>query len=126
MATTLIGVTAVLGLSACGDDDDNAAPCSRDLVATDMLRFEPDECEITFNQEVSFTLENQDDDREHNFNISSVFTDIQGGTALSVDVPANSSREVKFTVRERPRDGFLTFRCRFHESEGMFGRITVS
>ena len=121
----LLGVIATVGLSACGGggDDEGESVSRSGVVANDMFRFDPDEFTIDLNEEVEFQLVNEDDDRQHNFSISSVFTDVD--SALSVDVPPDDEREVRFTVRERPRDGFLTFFCRFHQSEGMHGRITV-
>jgi plastocyanin len=73
---------------------------------------------------VAFSFENEDN-REHNFTLTFVFVDPDN--FLSVDVPAEQSRTVRFTmVRDRPRDGFLTFYCRFHQQEGMQGRITFA
>jgi plastocyanin len=125
VAAVVIGVLATVGLAACGDGDDEAGgDVERSgLVADDMLRFDPDEFEIELNEEVDFQFVNEDDDRQHNFTISSVFVDED--TALSVDVAPGGETEVRFTVREQPRDGFLTFYCRFHQSEGMAGRIRV-
>lgn len=122
----LVGVIAVLGLAACGGggDDDPEELTGVMKVKEDFLRFEPEEATIEFNEEIFFTFQNTDD-VEHNFTISSIFTDVPGGTALSVDVPAGQSKPVRFTVRERPRDGFLTFYCRFHQGEGMAGKLTL-
>ena len=123
LATALVGVVAGVGLGACGDgDDDGGAGRLAELTATDMLRFDPEEFTVPFDQEYSFTFVNDDDER-HNFTLSHVFVDED--SFVNVDVEPNGTAEVSFTVRERPRDGFLTFYCRYHQSQGMAGRITL-
>ena len=124
----MIGVIATLGLAACGEDDnaDERGALSRGVVATSKSgdpRWEPEELEARLNQEVSFSVTNEDD-REHNFTLTHVFTDPDN--FVNVDVPAQDARSVRFTIRERPRDGFLTFYCRFHQHEGMQGKILFS
>ena len=126
LTTATIGVIAVMGLAACGDgEDDEAQPINRGITAVDKagdLRFDPDVVSARLGQEVNFELVNEDE-REHNFTLTFVFTDPDN--FVSVDVPARQSRSVRFTMlRDRPRDGFLTFHCRFHQAEGMQGRIT--
>jgi plastocyanin len=123
LATTVVGMVAVVGLSACGggDDDDGGAGLG-ELTTTDMLRFDPEELEVPFEREFSFLLRNEDDER-HNFTLSHVFVDED--SFVNVDVEAKGTAEVSFIVRERPRDGFLTFYCRYHQSQGMSGRITL-
>ena len=126
VTTAMIGVIATFGLAACGGGDDDEPSLGRGLVATSHdgdPRFDPDEVQVRLNQEVSFSMENEDD-REHNFTLTHVFVDADN--FLTVDVPANQSRSIRFTVRDRPRDGFLTFYCRFHQAEGMQGRIQLA
>lgn len=129
VTTAIVGVVATIGLAACGgdgDDDDDLRSLARGLVASSETgdpRFEPEEVLAPLNQEVSFGVTNEDD-REHNFTLTHVFTDPDN--FVNVDVPAGQSRSVRITIRERPRDGFLLFVCRFHQSEGMTGRILVS
>ncbi|MFP5317363.1 MAG: cupredoxin domain-containing protein [Acidimicrobiia bacterium] len=124
LVTAVAGMVAIVGLGACGGGGDNGGGAGRigELTATDMLRFDPDEFEVPFEQEVSFTFTNEDNER-HNFTLSHVFVDLDN--FVNVDVEPDSSTEVRFTVRERPRDGFLTFYCRYHQSQGMSGRITL-
>lgn len=122
----LIGAVATFGLGACGGGDDEDTVSQGDLRAVDEggePRFEPEEFTIRLNSETSFDFENEDDNRQHNFTLTAVFVDADN--FVSVDVPSGQSREVKFTARERPRDGFFSFYCRFHQAEGMQGKITV-
>lgn len=121
LATAVVGVVAVVGLGACGGDGDNGSGLAG-LTATGMLRFEPEEFEVPFDREYSFQFTNEDNER-HNFTLSHVFVDLDN--FVNVDVEPNSSTTVSFTVKERPRDGFLTFYCRYHQSQGMAGRITL-
>ncbi len=123
---TLVGVVAVFGLGACGGGGGEEVKELVGVVKVDdqFRRFDPDKATVRLNEETFFTFQNGSSE-EHNFTIASVFTDVPGGTALSVDVPAGQSKPVRFTVRERPRDGFITFYCRFHQGEGMHGRLTL-
>ena len=123
VTTALIGVIA-FGLGACeSDNEDERGALSRGVVATSKTgdpRWDPEELEARLNQEVSFSITNEDT-REHNFTLTHVFTDPDN--FVNVDVPAGDARSVRFTIRERPRDGFLSFYCRFHQAEGMQGKI---
>jgi plastocyanin len=126
VTTAMIGVIATFGLSACGGgDDDEAQSIGRGIRATSQTgdpRFDPVVVSARLGQEVNFNFENEDE-REHNFTLTFVFTDAD--SFVSVDVPARQSKPVRFMMlRDRPRDGFLTFYCRFHQQEGMQGRIT--
>jgi plastocyanin len=124
MAAALVAVSGSLGLVACGNGDDVPPAIGGDLIANRFLRFEPDEFSVRLDSQVSFVFENRDS-REHNFSLPYVFVD--EFTQLSVDVAGGESAEVRFTVRERPPKGveFLSFYCRFHQSEGMQGKIRV-
>lgn len=121
MRVGLVGVLAVFSMSACGGDGDDDESLTSGVVATEMFRFEPDTINVRFNQEAVFTFEN-DDTREHNFT-TSVFVDRDN--LVSVDVAPGDDKQVRFTVTERPRDGFLSFYCRFHQNQGMNGRILL-
>jgi plastocyanin len=121
----LITLLAIGGLSGCGGngDDDEAGV---DIRATELLRFDPDQLRTSLNRETVFVFQNGDDSREHNITIPFIFIDAELTRPVSVDVPSGQTRDVTFTVRERPRDGFLAFYCRFHQAEGMVGRIQLS
>ncbi|MDQ3978792.1 MAG: cupredoxin domain-containing protein [Actinomycetota bacterium] len=128
VTTAMIGVIAIFGLGACAetDNEDERGALARGVVATSTTgdpRWQPEELEAQLNQEVSFSVTNEDD-REHNFTLTHVFTDADN--FVRVDVPAQQSRSVRFTIRERPRDGFLSFYCRFHQAQGMVGKIILT
>ena len=116
-----LAFTGVLG--ACGSSSSSGKPIA-ELTATKDLQFTPNKFSVKFNQEVVFTLRNTDTKNTHNFTISSIFTDPDH--FVNVDVPPGQSREVKFTVTQRPAIGYFTFYCRFHQSQGMTGRMTLS
>jgi len=123
LAPAVVVLVAIVGLGACGGGDGGgSAGGLGELTATNMLRYEPDEFEVPFDREFSFTFRNEDNER-HNFTLSQVFVDLDN--FVDVDVEPNSSTLVTFTVKERPRDGFLTFYCTYHQSQGMSGRITL-
>ena len=121
--TALVGVVVVVGLGACGGGGENE---KADLTATKLLRFKPDELSVRLNRQTTWTFYNDDKSREHNFTLSYVFTDPTQTQNVSVDVGPRQSKDITFTVTEQPRAGFLTFYCRFHQSDGMNGRIRVT
>ncbi len=124
ITTALLVVVVGVGLSACGGGDEEGP--KPDLVATKLLRFEPEELGASFNRQVTWSFKNEDDDRQHNFTLPFVFTDPQTKTQnVSVDVGPGQTVDIVFTVTERPREDFLTFYCRFHQAEGMNGRIRL-
>jgi len=125
LAVAVAGVVAVGGLSACGGGgDDGGTSLPGEVKTTSRLRFDPGEFTVRLDRETSFTLVNEDDDREHNFTLTFVFVDADN--FVSVDVAPGQTAEVTFTVKERPPAGTtFTFYCRFHQSQGMSGKITV-
>jgi plastocyanin len=120
----LITVLAIVGLSGCGGNGDDEEGI--DIKATKFLRFDPDELRTSLNRETLYVFQNEDDSREHNITIPFIFVDAELTRPVSVDVPSGQTKDVTFTVRERPRDGFLAFYCRFHQAEGMVGRIRLN
>ena len=128
VTVAMIGVIATFGLAACGGGEDaknEGQSIARGFVASSKTgdpRFDPEQVTAPLNQEVSFSVTNEDD-REHNFTISQVFVDADH--FVEVNIPPGQSRAIRITIRDRGRDGFIPFVCRFHESAGMTGKIIV-
>ena len=121
IGVALVAALGVFCLSGCGGGGDDDDTITSGVVATKFFRFDPDTINVAFNQEAVFTFSNEDS-RDHNFT-TSVFVDRDN--LVSVDVPAGQNKQVRFTVTERPRDGFLRFYCRFHQAQGMNGTIRL-
>lgn len=113
----LLGLAFVLGLAACGGGG-SATGKKADVTVDKTNRFSPNKVEISLNQEDSFTFLNKDT-KVHNVTVPAfaIDTDIQPGERVSVKIPA---------VKEAPRDGFYSFYCKFHQSEGEAGRINIA
>ncbi len=123
----LYGLVAMMlpALGACGGGgggDDRTADVS---IEDNTLRFEPSSLDIDVNEEQTFTFINRDD-TVHNVTVpgiardteqNPVEMDIQPGQRVSVKIPA---------VASAPRDGFFLFYCKYHQTEGMSGRLKVS
>ena len=113
----------VLGLAACGGDDDDESVLggskTADLVVKDEHPFySPAKLEVPLNREVTFTVFN-DGERLHNVTIP--------GFNIDMDVAPNQSIEIKLpAVGEAPRDGFYALYCKLHQSEGEAMRLEVS
>jgi plastocyanin len=120
IAVALIGVIASLGLTACGGGEQDNTLTSL-VSATKFFRFDPDTINVPFDKEAVFTFDNRDT-REHNFT-TSVFVDRDN--LVSVDVAPGENRQIRFRVTERPGPGFLSFYCRFHQGQGMQGKIKL-
>ena len=122
LASLLAVALAVVALSACGGGGgDDEAPGT--IKATSNLRFDPESINVRFDRETIFTFQNNDDNRTHNFTLSYVFTDADN--FVNVDAKPGEAMEVKFTVKERPAAGFLTYYCTYHQGQGMHGRIKL-
>lgn len=119
----LVGVLMAVGLGACGG---NGGSEKADLTANKFMRFDPDQLSARLNRQMTLTFRNADSSRQHNFTLSYVFTDPTQTQNVSVDVAPGQTKDVTFTVTERPQTGFLTFYCRFHQAEGMSGRIKIT
>ena len=116
-------VVMLLGLVGCGgsDDDDDVlgGKATADLVIKDDKApfYNTNKLRMRLNQEVTFTVFN-DGEKTHNI----VIPDFD----IDMDIPPNQTVSVKIpAVSEAPRDGFFTFYCKFHQSEGEQGRIEI-
>ena len=117
----IITAVMVLGLAGCGngDDDNDNVLGSRnraDVLITDQ-GFEPDELEVRVNEEVRFTVANEDS-RPHTFTLT--FLDIEE------EIPAGGSADITLRAPEVPEAGFYSFYSKHHQSEnGFHGQIRV-
>ena len=117
-------VVLSLGLVGCGGggDDELTADVK---IEDDVLRYDPNELDIDLNREETFTFLNSDD-RLHNITIPALSID-EEKNAIDIDIPVGQRVAVKVpAVTERPRDGFFLFYCKYHQTEGMSGRLKVS
>lgn len=83
-----------------------------------LHQYDPKKIEIQLNKDEQFTMLNKDT-IVHNVTIPDfqIDMDVQPGQIITVKIPA---------VTQRPRDGFFTMYCKYHQSEGEAGKITVS
>ncbi len=117
-------VVLLLGLVGCGGGggDERTADVK---IEDDVLRYDPNELDIDLNREETFTFLNSDD-RLHNVTIPALSTD-EEKNAIDIDIPVGQRVAVKVpAVAGRPRDGFFLFYCKYHQTEGMSGRLKVS
>ena len=118
-------VVSLLGLSGCGDGDDKKLTADVTVEDEDVLAFEPKELQINLNEETTFTFLNNDD-LLHNITVPAVFTNNQQNP-VDVDIPVGQRVAVKIpAVAQAPRDGFFLFYCKYHQTQGMSGRLKVS
>ncbi|MDQ6725993.1 MAG: cupredoxin domain-containing protein [Actinomycetota bacterium] len=115
--TGLLGLVMLLGLTGCGGSS-SATGKRADVTVDSTNRFTPNTVEISLNHEDSFTFLNKDK-IVHNVTIPdfAIDMDIQPGQRIDVKIPSIS------TV---PRDGFISFYCKYHQSQGESGRINIS
>ena len=121
LVSLLTAAVAVVALSACSSSSDSDVPGT--VKATNQLRFDPPTLKVRLNAETIVTFKNTDKSRVHNFTISYVFTDLDN--FVNVDAKPGEIKDVKFTVKDRPASGYLTFYCTYHQGRGMQGRIKV-
>lgn len=116
----LVAVVAFLGLTACGGGS-SGTTLKADIIANrinSQHRFDPDKLQLSLNQENTITVLNKDK-VVHNFTVSflGIDMDIQPGQRVTVKIPS---------VTQKPEPGYLTFYCKYHQSEGMSGRLEFS
>ena len=118
-----LGLTMAFGLAACGGGDGNEL--TADVTMDDTLRYDPNELEINLNEETTFTFVNRDNE-VHNITVPALSNDIEQN-AIEIDVQPGQRGTLQLpSVTEAPRDGFFLFYCKYHQSEGMSGRIKIS
>lgn len=116
-------MVVLLGLVGCGGGEDKpnvlGGAGTADLVVEDKPPFyDPKNLEIALNREITFTVFN-DGKKVHNITIP--------GFAIDMDVEPGQTIDVKLpAVSAPPRDGFYSFYCKFHQSEGEAGRINIA
>jgi plastocyanin len=119
----LLSLSMVLGMAACGGGDKDEL--TADVTMDDTLRYDPRELEINLNEETTFTFLNKDD-TVHNITVPALSTDVEQN-AIEIDVQPGQRGTLKLpAVTQAPRDGFFLFYCKYHQSEGMSGRLKIS
>lgn len=122
LTSLLVVAISVVALSACGGGGKDEVPGT--VKALSNLRFDPDSVTVRFDRETILTFQNTDKTRTHNFTLSYVFTDLDN--FVNVDAKPGEAKEVKFTVKNKPPAGFLTYYCTYHQGQGMQGRIKLT
>ena len=118
-----LGLTMTFGMVACGGGDGDEL--TADVTMDDTLRYDPNELEINLNEETTFTFRNKDN-KVHNITVPALSNDIEQN-AIEVDVQPGQRGTLKLPkVTTAPRDGFFLFYCKYHQTEGMSGRIKIS
>jgi plastocyanin len=118
-----VGLTMVFGMAACGGGDGDKL--TADVTMDETLRYDPNELEINLNEESTFTFLN-DDNKVHNITVPGLSNDIEQN-AIEVDVEPGQRGTLKLPkVTTAPRDGFYLFYCKYHQTQGMSGRLKIS
>ena len=118
-----LGLTLTFGMAACGGGGDDEL--TADVTMDDTMRYDPDELEINLNEETTFTFRNKDD-KVHNITVPALSNDIEQN-AIEVDVQPGQRGTLKLPkVTTAPRDGFFLFYCKYHQTEGMSGKLKIS
>jgi len=123
LASVLVVALSAFALSACGGGG-GGKDVPGTVKATSNFRFDPDSITVRLGHETIFTFKNTDKTRTHNFTLSYVFTDLDN--FVNVDAKPGESKDVKFTVKDKPPAGFLTYYCTYHQGQGMQGRIKLA
>ena len=118
-----LGLTLTFGMAACGGGDDNEL--TADVTMDDTLRYDPSELEINLNEDTTFTFLNKDN-KLHNITVPALSNDIEQH-AIEVDVEPGQRGTLKLPkVTTAPRDGFFLFYCKYHQTQGMSGKLKIS
>ncbi len=118
-----LGLAMMFGMAACGGGDGDEL--TADVTMDDTLRYDPNELEINLNEETTFTFLNKDN-KVHNITVPGLSNDIEQN-AIEVDVQPGQRGTLKLPkVTTAPRDGFFLFYCKYHQTQGMSGRLKIS
>ena len=121
----LLSLVMVVGMAACGGGDDDELTADVTMSESERLRYEPNELEVRLNEETTFTFLNKDD-QVHNITVPGLSNDIEQN-AIELDVQPGQRGTLKLPkVTTAPRDGFFLFYCKYHQTEGMSGRLKIS
>jgi plastocyanin len=114
----LLGLVMLVGLTGCGGGGSSDSGKRADVTVDSTNRFSPNKVEISLNQADSITFLNKDK-KVHNVTVPAfaIDMDMQPGQRIEVKIPS---------VSTQPRDNFISFYCKYHQTEGESGRITVS
>lgn len=119
----LLVLTLAGGMSACGGGGGDEL--TADISADSTHRYSPNELEVNLNEESTFTFRNKDK-TVHNITVPGLSNDIQQN-AVEVDVQPGERGSFKLPkIASAPRDGFFLFYCKYHQTEGMSGKIKIS
>lgn len=119
----LLGLVMIVGMAACGGGGDDGL--TADVTMDDTMRYDPNELEVNLNEENTFTFVNRDNE-VHNITVPGLSNDIEQN-AIEVDVQPGERGTLKLPkIAAAPRDGFYLFYCKYHQTEGMSGKIKVS
>ena len=120
-----LGLTMAFGLAACGGGGDDELTADVTMAMDETLRYEPNELDMNLNEETTFTFLNKDD-KVHNVTVPALSNDAEQN-AIEIDVAPGQRGTLKLPkVTTAPRDGFFLFYCKYHQSEGMSGRLKIS
>ncbi|MGI8982938.1 MAG: plastocyanin/azurin family copper-binding protein [Acidimicrobiales bacterium] len=118
----LLSLSMIMGTAACGGGDSGPRG---DVSMDDTLRFSPNKIGINLDEEATFTFVNRDN-VVHNITVPALSNDAEQN-AIEIDVAPGQRGTLKLPkVSSAPRDGFFLFYCKYHQTQGMSGRITVS
>ena len=119
-----LGLTMTFGMAACGGGG-GGDELTADVEMDSTLRYDPNELEMNLNEETTFTFVNRDNE-VHNITVPGLSNDIEQN-AISVDVQPGQRGTLSLPkVTTAPRDGFYLFYCKYHQTEGMSGRLKIS
>lgn len=118
-----LGLAMTFGMAACGGGDGDEL--TADVTMDETMRYDPNELEINLNEETTFTFLNKDNE-VHNITVPALSNDIEQN-AIEVDVQPGQRGTLKLPkVTAAPRDGFFLFYCKYHQTQGMSGRLKIS